>query len=98
MFLFSDILLLRKKVNLASSSKRKSERKYLVFQEVPTNQSLIGSEYHRGGGWPMLIEEDNQTWWDVIHNLVISEILVKYVICNFVMSTISVIRCHPHAI
>ena len=25
----------------------------------------------------MLIEEDNQTWWDVIHNLVISEILVR---------------------
>ena len=74
-FLFRHSPPPKKKVNLPSSRKRKSEQKYLVFQEVPTNQSLIGSEYHRGGEWPMLMEEDNQTWWDFIHNLVM---LVKY--------------------
>ena len=51
------------------------------FQENPANQSLIGSELH-GGGWPRLMEEDNQTWSDVICNLVI---LVKYVLRNLVI-------------
>ena len=52
------------KGNLPSPRKRKSERKFIwFFQEIPANQSVIGSEPHGGGGggWP--VEEDNQTFW-----------------------------------